>query len=393
MSLLYQSEIPTIASYERDGLFFFAEGSAEARGEVFTKPAVAEFILDLVGWRVGENLIEKRLLEPSCGAGDFLLPAIERLLDDTLGASVDDIARCIRGIEINRVTFDNASKAVRVLLHSRGLASADVDYLLGQWLCHVDFLTKSFEYSFTHVVGNPPYLRLEALPRELMQLYRSRFRTMYDRSDLYIPFFEKGLNHLDAGGCLGYICSDRWMKNRYGGPLRAFVEESYHLETYVDFTGCAVFQSDVVTYPAVTVIRAGKGSITRIIQRPPVDYNTLGDLAQMVVSGISDSRIQEVVGVASGSAPWLLANFERLSIIQMLEADFPTLLESGCKVGIGVATGLDKVFIGSNEALDVEGSRKLRLVTRRDLKTSGIEWTGKFVLNPFDGNSAKLVNQ
>ena len=218
---------------------------------------VAEVSLEHGGWRDGENLIEKRVLEPACGAGDFHLPAIERLLDDTLGASVDDIARCIRGVQINRAAFDKASRTVRVLLHSRGLASADVDYLLGQWLFHVDFLTKSFEYSFTHVVGNPPYLRLEALPRELMQLYRSRFRTMYDRSDLYIPFFEKGLNHLDAGGCLGYICSDRWMKNRYGGPLRAFVDESYHLETYVDFTGCAVFPSYVVSYPAVTFFRAG----------------------------------------------------------------------------------------------------------------------------------------
>lgn len=52
----------------------------DSRGAVFTRVEVVEFVLDLVGYIDDQPLSEKRLLEPSCGAGDFLLPAIERLL-------------------------------------------------------------------------------------------------------------------------------------------------------------------------------------------------------------------------------------------------------------------------------------------------------------------------
>jgi len=37
---------------------------------------------------------------------------------------------------------------------------------------------------------------------------------------LYIPFIERSLCMLAPGGALGFICADRWMKNRYGAPLR-----------------------------------------------------------------------------------------------------------------------------------------------------------------------------
>lgn len=96
--------------------------------------------------------------------------------------------------------------------------------------------------------------------------------------------------------------------------------------------------------------------------------------------------------IADGNAPWLLSNSGRLKVIQKIEESFPKLEDAGCKVGIGVATGADKVFIGSDSDLDVESSRKLRLLTRRDLKNNKIDWKGKYVLNPFDGDSTNLVD-
>lgn len=42
-----------------------------------------------------------------------------------------------------------------------------------------------FPMGFTHIVGNPPYIRQEELPARLLNLYRSRFATMYDRAELY----------------------------------------------------------------------------------------------------------------------------------------------------------------------------------------------------------------
>jgi len=49
-------------------------------GDVPTRRWVAEQILDLVGYTEEAELLEICLLEPSCGRGAFLLPAVERLL-------------------------------------------------------------------------------------------------------------------------------------------------------------------------------------------------------------------------------------------------------------------------------------------------------------------------
>lgn len=44
------------------------------------------------------------------------------------------------------------------------------------------------------------------------------------------------------------------MKNRYGGPLRKLVAENYRLKFYVDMVDTPAFNSDVIAYPAITII-------------------------------------------------------------------------------------------------------------------------------------------
>jgi hypothetical protein len=93
-----------------------------------------------------------------------------------------------------------------------------------------------------------------------------------------------------------------------------------------------------------------------------------------------------VVGVVNGSEPWLLASTAQLALIQRLESQHPALEQAGCVVGIGVATGADKAFIGDYESLAVESDRKLPLVTTRDIQTGEVVWSGQGVINPFDIN-------
>lgn len=387
-----QLDIPLSDSPEQDALHYWAESSAKSRGEVFTKPEVADFILNLTGWRVGENLLSKRLLEPACGSGDFVIPAIRRLLQDAPNATAAELAPCIRAVEVNRIAYDTLIQRVTSELRESRFPVPEIDSLCQHWLHHEDFLVYPFTIPFTHVVGNPPYLRIESLPKPLMQRYRALFRTMYDRADLYVAFFEKGLSLLEPGGKLGYICANRWTKNRYGGPLREMIADGFHMETYVDFTGVDAFHGEVTAYPSVTILSNTSGRTTRVIEKEDVNCQVLPELAERLITRQPDPRIKEMDGIAKKSAPWLLSNASRLQIIQRLERDYPTLEEAGCKVGIGVATGADKAFIGTDTELDVEPERKLRLLTRRDLKNNRIEWTGKYVLNPFDGDRSDLVD-
>jgi len=392
MTLATQMDILLPEAEEHDALHYWADSVGQSRGEIFTKPEVVDFILDLTGWRVGEGLLNKRLLEPSCGSGDFVVPAIRRLLADSPGAGVDDLLPCIRAVEVNQTAFTQLTQRVHAELEQGGFATSEIDALAGTWLQQADFLTLPFTTRFTHVVGNPPYLRIEALPKPLMQRYRSLFRTMYDRADLYIAFYEKGLSLLQPGAKLGYICANRWTKNRYGGPLREMIAESFHMDVYVDFTGIDAFHGEVTAYPSVTIIRNGKGDSTQIIDKEDVSCEALPELSGHLLRETEDPRIKRMSKFKDKRAPWLLSNTARLLVVQELEARFPTLEEAGCKVGIGVASGADKVFIGTDAELDVEASRKLPLLTRKDLKNNRIQWKGKFVLNPFDGDSPALVD-
>ncbi|WP_071517374.1 hypothetical protein [Geitlerinema sp. PCC 9228] len=52
-----------------------------------------------------------------------------------------------------------------------------------------------------------------------------------------------------------------------------------------------------------------------------------------------------------------------LSVVRRLEQEFPPFKDTDCQVGIGVATGGNRVFIGLYDRLNVEAERKLPLTT------------------------------
>ena len=363
----------------------------DSRGAVFTRREVVDFILDLSGYTADQPLHEKRLLEPSFGAGDFLLPVIKRLLSAWRAArpkttAFEELNDAIRAVELHHDTFRNTYSAVVALLKREGMTPKTAQALTDCWLSQGDFLLTPLEGEFDFVVGNPPYVRQELIPATLLAEYRIRFETIYDRADIYIPFIERSLKVLSHGGIMGFICADRWMKNRYGAPLRTLVAERFHLKVYVDMVDTPAFHSDVIAYPAITIISRETPAATRIARRPAIDRGTLATLADLLRSPTlpkETSTVRELAGVTNGAEPWLLESSDQMALIRRLESSFPALEEVGCKVGIGVATGADKAFIGEFEALDVEPDRKLPLVTTKDIMSGEVKWRGQGVINPF----------
>jgi hypothetical protein len=373
-----------------------SQSGLDERGAIYTKREVVDFILDLVGYDVDKPLFDFRILEPSFGDGDFIHPIVDRLLasarktDDVLTAKM--LKPALRAVELHRETFFNHRKTVAQKLEGEGLSPSDAEEVVSAWLIQGDFLLTDFDHGFTHVVGNPPYIRQEMIPDVLMQEYRLRFETIFDRADIYVPFIEKSLDALGQGGKLSFICADRWMKNRYGRKLREKVSRDFSLSVYVDMVGTPAFHSEVSAYPAITVIERSKVNATRVFAQPKIDQQTLRALSSDLTSNrlSSQSAVLEVKDVAAGSEPWVLSAFEELELVRRIEGRFPKLEEAGCKVGIGVATGADKAFIGDFEELDVEPSRKLPLATTKDILTGEVQWKGRGVINPFE-DDGKLV--
>ncbi len=378
-----------------------SDGDDAERGAVFTKRSVAEAILDLSGYTASAPLADRRLLEPSFGDGSFLLPALDRLLEafgaagGTPAGARAALAGAIRAVEIHRETFERTRAAVAARLTRWGLAPADAEALSGAWLIRDDFLLTELDGPFQFVVGNPPYVRQERIPSELLAAYRRRYRTLYGRADLYIPFYERCLDLLADGGRLGFICANRWLKNKYGGPLRAKIAASFELLYFIDLEGTGAFRSEVLAYPAITVLSRRIGSsVTRVALRPDPSAPSMGRLSSAMLGAgpAADDRIIEVAAVPSGRDPWLLDEPGQLQLLRRLERRYPSLEEAGCRVGIGVATGADRVYIAPYDALPVEEARKLPLVTAADLEGGAVAWKRRGIVNPFldDGSLAAL---
>lgn len=374
-----------------------AEAGTEERGAIFTRREVVDFILDLAGYTADQDLTRLRLLEPSFGHGDFLLPVIDRLLASWVAQGRPEpmpaLSCAIQGVELHRASWSHACELVAARLRQEGISAADAETLARTWLLQGDFLLAELDGSFDVVIGNPPYVRQELIADALMTEYRARYGTIYDRADIYVPFIERSLSLLAPGGCCGFICSDRWMKNRYGGPLRAFVANGFHLRTYVDMVNTPAFHTDVVAYPAITIIAREAPGPTRIAHCPEIDRESLADLAAELTGTTPDLArgVREIACVTAGAEPWILDASDQLALVRRLEASFPTLEEAGCKVGIGVATGADKAFIGRHDDLDVEEDRKLPLVMTRDIQGGTVEWRGLGVINPFS-DDGRLVD-
>lgn len=373
---------------------------AEDRGAIFTRREVVDFVLDLVDYTPSKPLPKQTLLEPSFGNGDFLLPAVERLLAAWKKTGKGDkrvpLDDCIRGVELHHNSYERTKAKVVELLHSNGVQREEAERVARKWLVQSDFLLVPLDREFDYVIGNPPYVRQEMIPAPLLQEYRKRYSTLFDRADLYVPFIERSLRLLRAGGQLGFICADRWTKNRYGGPLRALVASEFHLKAYIDMVDTPAFHSDVIAYPAITVIERATSGPTLVAEKPEIDGKVLKLLAKALRGNVKPlpKTVHRIEQVASGSEPWVLHRSDITDLVRRIEGSFPTLEESGCKVGIGVATGADSVYIGKLDELDVEPDRKLPLAMTRDVATGRVVWRGYGVINPFtdEGPLVDLAN-
>lgn len=391
--MLRQPSLPTLCPIT-DAVKTMAEAGSSERGAVFTRTEVVNFLLDLTGYTPDKRLHELRLLEPSYGGGDFLIPILDRLLAAWTAANmpVSALKDSIRAVELHTASADATRALIVERLREERIDASEAEDIADSWLITGDFLLCRIEGSFDVVVGNPPYVRQELIPDALMAEYRSRYETIFDRADIYVPFIERSLRLLSKGGKCGFICSDRWMKNRYGARLRSLIAENYHLESFVDMVDTPAFQSDVIAYPAITIISNDTGNLTRAAHKPPIEVDSLQSLARMLREGPAGAGVFELFNVTDGSNPWILDASPEVALLRRLERDFPTIEQAGCKVGIGVATGADQAFIGPYAELDVEPDRKLPLVMTRDIHSGHVEWHGLGVVNPFapDGRLVDL---
>lgn len=360
-----------------------------AHGLVLTKPHVVELILDISGYRPERNLTSLTLLEPACGKGAFLVPAVERLMLAATreGVPISALRKAIVGYDIDTQNVEESRKAVIRVLARYDIPEETAKELADEWVREGDFLLAKLDSQFDVVVGNPPYIRIEQLSAGLQAEYRRRFSTLYDRADLYVAFIEKSLQLLGPAGILSFICANRWTLNNYGARLRALITEEFRIQVYIDLHNASPFESDVIAYPSIFVIGRER-------TEKPVVFTSLATASAKECAAVCSSILgrhlpTEAVTISQysawflGESPWVLSSPDQLATLRSLEQRFPLLEDGGAaSVRIGVATGSDKVYIVP-EGVEIESDRLVPLVMRDDLQHGNVRDSRRFVINTY----------
>ncbi len=372
---------------------------AESKGVVYTKSWVVDLLLDLAGYGDRMNLVDALAVEPAAGEGAFLVAMARRLAASCVrqGRPLSDCESSLIAYELDDASAETARWAVADALLAAGVGMPAASKLAACWIRTGDYLIDAPRLPRADfVIGNPPYVRLEDMPVEVAGLYRETYPTMRGRADLYVGFFEAGLRQLKDGGVCGFICADRWMLNQYGAELRRLVTGGFGVETIVEMHNADAFDDEVSAYPAITIIRRGRQTRTVVASAGPgveaasgsVLASSLRPAEVGVLRPMPDGLTAAVVdNWFTGTDPWPCSSPARLALLRRLEEKFRPLESeaTGTRVGIGVATGLDKVFITRDAGL-VEPSRLLPLAMAQDTATGCFQWSGHFLVNPWDAD-------
>lgn len=339
--------------------------SGAQHGDVFTKHEVVCFMLDEVGYTANMNLSGITIMEPSCGEGEFVVEIVRRLkLSSKLfGFDLNQAYhKCVSASDIDKrkteICIQRISEEAPEIEHPEQRIHTE-DYLLS-------------EHSYYDIiVGNPPYIRYEEIPQDKLPLYKL-FSTFYYRSDMYILFFEKSLSQLKQNGKHCFICANRWMKNMYGKKLRALISQCYNIEKIINVEEADAFEQQVLAYPAITVISHANGTNQKYVQ-----YADIKDITQI-----------KAVKYESLNVP----HDEDWSNIFNTQGQGLSEIEvQGFKIGIGIATGADSIFISKNLVNLVENSLLLPVINGQDLSNDTMKWGGRYLLNPYD-KDGKLIS-
>jgi type I restriction-modification system DNA methylase subunit len=283
----------------------------KAHGVYYTPRWVTRYI---VSETIGRLLAEwtpaaarsLRVLDPACGSGSFLIEAF-RVLDAYWAkqeptTDEDEIrARRTRILRENLFGIDLDPQAVEIAQLNLLLVATDRRERLPDLTKNIVVANALFEDGrvpsaiagnapavrwtnlghagkFDAIIGNPPYIRAEAMDRAERDYFMTGagFHPV-GRFDIYVLFLELGLQRLAVGGRMGMIVPAAVGTQNYGEWLRRELLDNWRIESLVDLRDIDVFHG-VAVHPMIVVASDGEAATQLQILRPAND-SEVGDPA------------------------------------------------------------------------------------------------------------------
>jgi len=254
---------------------------------------------------------------------------------------------------------------------------------------------------FDAVIGNPPYIRMEAF-KDIKNYLRKNYDIHGSRSDLYAYFVERGHKLIRDNGSFSMIISNKFIKANYGIPLRKFLHQHASIEEIADFAGLRVFQGATVRTVVLITKRvdspAGRSKCVKYLQ--PIDKDKFDQLANglATVSEIIGHQGIDLPDDSFGPESWLLIDQHKQQVLKKLQYNSKTL-ETFLNGHVlwGVKTGLNEAFIINDNIRsklilsDQKASEIIKpILFGEDVRRYSIEPHDRYLIYAFHGLNISL---
>lgn len=225
-------------------------------GQVFTPDFLVEDILNYSGY-VSGNILQKHVIENSCGDGAFLCEIVARYCDDFLTSHghneglKEELEHFIHGIELDKTAFENCLYNLNLLVANYSLSNVNWDILNADALS----VTK-YDGMMDFVIGNPPYVRVHHLEEDYNEVKSFKF-AQDGMTDLYLVFYELGFRMLNAKGKLCYITPSSWLSSLAATNMRNYILEKRNLVGLIDLGHFQAFEK-AITYTMIVLFDFSK---------------------------------------------------------------------------------------------------------------------------------------
>jgi adenine-specific DNA-methyltransferase len=309
--------------------------SRKLRGGYYTPKKISDFI---ASWAIQDK--SDKILEPSCGDGEFLESSITRLIN--LCADKAFISQQIHSVECDPIEAEKA--------HNRFL-TAGIKPVLNQIVvgdffkyCRNNLADK---VQFDCILGNPPFIRYQDFPEEQqLPAFALMVRAGLKPSRLtnaWIPFLVASTLLLKSGGRIGMVIPAELFQVNYAAETRRFLSDSYNTLIIITFRQL-VFPD--VQQEVVLLLGEKNGKTKHGIKI--VEVNNIDDLAKLNIDKFKKNTTQ----LDHSSEKWTqyYLTSKEIDTLRGIKADSSIPLSGEfIDVDVGIVTGQNRFFVITQE--------------------------------------------
>ena len=327
------TEIKKFGTEELIELFEFVVSPADRiiNGAIYTPLNIRDFIIKQSFHSKKDTIANSKIADIACGCGGFLFSAAKQIKKQT-DKSYSEIFRTqIFGLDIQPYSITRTKLLLSVLALTEGEDKKEFhfnlfvgDALTFNWKEKLNKFT-----GFDIVLGNPPYVCARNLSDEIKLNLSNWEVCKTGNPDLYIPFFQIGIECLNENGILGFITMNSFFKSLNGRALRDYFQKKSIKFKIIDFGTEQIFKSKS-TYTCICLIENTNQDFIKYYRCIDKEIPT----QEKIFSKISYAGLDSRTG-------WNLQDNEIISKIESTGVAFGDLY----KTRHGIATLKNEIYI------------------------------------------------